>query len=109
MLEVLCDHLAEKPGLYIGEMAVSLWDEFNTLTPAPSTERTHSHQDLQSSVKEEEQYLHQWAQMEQHLRHNDQAELILTQCDKMIESLQALIQNFSLPIAEGAFYDSYDN
>lgn len=65
--------------------------------------------EVQSSVKEKEQYLHQWVQMDQHLRHNEQAELLLSQCDRMIESVQALIQNFSLPIAEGASYDSYDN
>ncbi|GAB1204280.1 hypothetical protein APSETT445_002930 [Aspergillus pseudonomiae] len=65
--------------------------------------------DLQSSVKEEEHYLHQWVQMDQHLRHNEQAELLISQCDKMIESVQGLIQRFSLPIAEGAFYDSYDS
>ncbi|OGM42784.1 NACHT and WD40 domain protein [Aspergillus bombycis] len=65
--------------------------------------------DLQSSVKEEEHYLHQWVQMDQHLRHNEQAELLISQCDKMIESVQTLIQRFSLPIAEGAFYDSYDS
>ncbi|BAE55954.1 unnamed protein product [Aspergillus oryzae RIB40] len=65
--------------------------------------------ELQSSVKEQEQYLHQWVQMDQHLRHNEQAELLLSQCDRIIESVQALIQNFGLPIAEGASYDSYDN
>ncbi|KAE8422921.1 hypothetical protein BDV36DRAFT_244323 [Aspergillus pseudocaelatus] len=65
--------------------------------------------ELQSSIKEKEQYLHQWVQMDQHLRHNEQAELLLSQCDRIIESVQSLIQNFSLPIAEGASYDSYDN
>jgi transposase len=29
MLEALCEHLLEKPGLYLNEMAVFLWDEFN--------------------------------------------------------------------------------
>jgi hypothetical protein len=28
MLEALCDHLLEKPGLYLDEMVVFLWDEF---------------------------------------------------------------------------------
>jgi hypothetical protein len=28
MLEALCDHLIEKPGLYVDEMAIFLWDEF---------------------------------------------------------------------------------
>ncbi|KMU76452.1 hypothetical protein CISG_01185 [Coccidioides immitis RMSCC 3703] len=29
MLEALCDHLTEKPGLYLEEMAVFLYDEFD--------------------------------------------------------------------------------
>lgn len=36
MLDALCDHLAEKPGLYVEEMATFLWDEFNVL-PSSST------------------------------------------------------------------------
>ena len=28
MLEALCDHLLEKPTLYLDEMAIFLWDEF---------------------------------------------------------------------------------
>lgn len=31
MLEVLCEHLLERPGLYLEEMAVFLWDEFDVL------------------------------------------------------------------------------
>lgn len=33
---LLCDYLTEKPGLYIEEMAIFLWDEFNVL-PSPSS------------------------------------------------------------------------
>jgi hypothetical protein len=29
MLDALCDHLAEKPGLYVEETAIFIWDEFN--------------------------------------------------------------------------------
>ncbi|KDB25301.1 hypothetical protein H109_02864 [Trichophyton interdigitale MR816] len=29
MVEALCDYLLQKPGLYLDEMAVFLWDEFN--------------------------------------------------------------------------------
>ncbi|KAJ5366062.1 hypothetical protein N7541_001822 [Penicillium brevicompactum] len=36
MLDTLCDHLAEKPGLYIDEMAIFLWDEFNILPSSSS-------------------------------------------------------------------------
>lgn len=28
MLEALCDHLLEKPTLYLDEIAIFLWDEF---------------------------------------------------------------------------------
>jgi hypothetical protein len=40
MIEALCDHLSEKPGLYLDEMAIFLWDEFHTLVTASSTGRS---------------------------------------------------------------------
>lgn len=36
MLEALCEHLLEKPGLYLDEMAVFLWDEFQMLATTSS-------------------------------------------------------------------------
>jgi hypothetical protein len=42
MLEALCDHLVEKPGLYIEEMAVFLWDEFSVLPSTSSIQRALS-------------------------------------------------------------------
>lgn len=30
MIEALCDHLSEKPGVYLDEMALFFWDEFQT-------------------------------------------------------------------------------
>ena len=36
MLDALCDHLTEKPGLYVEEMALFLWDEFNILPSSSS-------------------------------------------------------------------------
>lgn len=39
MLEALCDHLLEKPGLYLNEIAIFLWDEFLMLTTASSIRR----------------------------------------------------------------------
>ena len=30
MLEALCDHLVEKPALHLDEIAIFLWDEFET-------------------------------------------------------------------------------
>ncbi|KAJ5732371.1 hypothetical protein N7493_003852 [Penicillium malachiteum] len=39
MLEALCNHLLEKPGLYLDEMALFLWDEFGTYVTASSIRR----------------------------------------------------------------------
>jgi hypothetical protein len=39
MLEALCDHLLEKPGLYLDEMALFLWDEFGTSVTVSSIRR----------------------------------------------------------------------
>ncbi|KFY17796.1 hypothetical protein V492_00383 [Pseudogymnoascus sp. VKM F-4246] len=39
MLETLCDHLLEKPELYLEEMAVFLWDEFDVLVSPSSISR----------------------------------------------------------------------
>lgn len=39
MLDALCDHLPEKPGLYVDEMVVFLLDEFDILTSTASVKR----------------------------------------------------------------------
>lgn len=39
MIEALCDHLFKKPGLYLDEMAIFLWDEFQTLVTTSSIRR----------------------------------------------------------------------
>jgi hypothetical protein len=39
MLEALCDHLLEKPNLYLDEMAIFLWDEFDVQATKSSTSR----------------------------------------------------------------------
>jgi hypothetical protein len=39
MLEALCDHLLEKPTLYLDEMAVFLWDKFDILITTSSISR----------------------------------------------------------------------
>jgi hypothetical protein len=39
MLDALCEHLLEKPGLYQSEMIVFLWDEFEVLVTASSIGR----------------------------------------------------------------------
>lgn len=39
MLDALCDHLTEKPGLYVDEMVVFLLDEFDILTSTASVKR----------------------------------------------------------------------
>ena len=42
IIDALCDHLAEKPGLYVEEMAIFLWDEFNILPSSSSIKRALS-------------------------------------------------------------------
>ncbi|KAJ5471939.1 hypothetical protein N7539_008508 [Penicillium diatomitis] len=39
MIEAFCDHLFEKPGLYLDEIAVFLWDEFQTMVTTSSIRR----------------------------------------------------------------------
>jgi hypothetical protein len=39
MIDALCDHLSEKPGLYLDEMAVFLWDEFHKMITTSSIRR----------------------------------------------------------------------
>jgi hypothetical protein len=39
MLEALCDHLVEKSALSLDEMAVFLWDEFETQVTTSSIRR----------------------------------------------------------------------
>jgi hypothetical protein len=39
MIKALCEHLSEKPGLYLDEMAVFLWDEFRTMITTSSIRR----------------------------------------------------------------------
>ena len=39
MVQVLCDHLVEKPHLYLDEMVVFLWDEFEVLVTTWSIRR----------------------------------------------------------------------
>jgi transposase len=39
MLEALCEHLLEKPGLYLDEMVIFLWDEFEILVITSSISR----------------------------------------------------------------------
>jgi transposase len=39
MIDALCEHLLEKPGLYLEEMATFLWDEFDVLVSTSSISR----------------------------------------------------------------------
>lgn len=45
MLEALCKHLLEKPGLYLDEMVLFLWDEFQTLATTSSIRRALASKD----------------------------------------------------------------
>ncbi|KAJ5471949.1 hypothetical protein N7539_008518 [Penicillium diatomitis] len=90
MLEALCDHLFEKPGLYLDEMAVFLWDEFRMLVTSSSIRRAlafkgWSKKTTQRRAKEQnaelrEIYLHNLSEFESyHLIYVDESG-----CDKRI-------------------------
>jgi hypothetical protein len=42
ILDALCDYLAEKPGLYVEEIAIFLYDKFNILLSSSSIKRALS-------------------------------------------------------------------
>ena len=39
MIQTLCDHLLEKPGLYVDEMVLFIWDEFHVWVTSSSLKR----------------------------------------------------------------------
>jgi hypothetical protein len=90
MLEALCDHLLEKPGLYLDEMAIFLWDEFQMLATASSIRRAlvskgWSRKATQQKAKEQnaelrELYLHNISDFDSyHLVYVDESG-----CDKRV-------------------------
>ncbi|KAJ5513129.1 hypothetical protein N7463_002681 [Penicillium fimorum] len=90
MLEALCDHLLEKPGLYLEEMVIFLWDEFRMLASTSSIRRAlvskgWSKKTARQSAKEQnaelrEIYLHNLSDFESyHLVYVDESG-----CDKRI-------------------------
>lgn len=65
---------------------------------------------IESSIKNDEQKLHHWVQMDQHLHHKKEAEGILARIDEVIILIKGIHQKFDhskLLDAEGASFDSY--
>ncbi|KAH8704003.1 quinon protein alcohol dehydrogenase-like superfamily [Talaromyces proteolyticus] len=65
---------------------------------------------LKSVIDDEERNLQKWVQIDQHLQHKEEAEGILARIDVLIKYVRDSHQasNISkLPIAKGAFFDSY--
>jgi hypothetical protein len=68
--------------------------------------------ELRTSIENEWQKLCQWVQLDalDNLLQNDkQAGLRLERIDDEVSKVLRVLQNFSLPVAEGASYDSYEN
>ncbi|KAL4738277.1 WD40 repeat-like protein [Aspergillus similis] len=68
--------------------------------------------ELRSSVENGWQKLCQWVQVDalnNLMQNGKQAELRLDRVDAEVSKVLQILQNFSLPVAEGASYDSYDN
>jgi transposase len=90
MLEALFDHLLEKPGLYLDEMVIFLWDEFQMIATTSSVRRAlvsngWSRKSARQKAKEQnaelrEIYLHNLSEFESyHLVYVDESG-----CDKRI-------------------------
>ncbi|RHZ45338.1 uncharacterized protein CDV56_101429 [Aspergillus thermomutatus] len=68
--------------------------------------------ELRSSVENEWQKLCQWVQLDAFdnlLQNGRQAELRLARIDDEVSKVLRVLQNFSLPVAKGAYYNSYAN
>ncbi|THC92390.1 hypothetical protein EYZ11_008136 [Aspergillus tanneri] len=103
--KIILRYAAEMFNVQMSSMGRRVLNSVTTIT-------NHPLMSLQSSVKEEEQYLYQFVQLDQHLHRKEEAERLLAQTDRLEESVQDVIQKFNLlnlHIAEGAFYDSYLN
>ncbi|KAF7136923.1 hypothetical protein CNMCM5793_006585 [Aspergillus hiratsukae] len=91
---------AQDPG-----MGKNLLNWVTAITEHPLTE-------LKVSVNKERDNISQWIGLVEHLHHEEDAENILCQIDKLADSMKHLIEQFSLVnlrVAEGAFYDSSTN
>ncbi|KAL3428820.1 hypothetical protein BDV09DRAFT_203834 [Aspergillus tetrazonus] len=80
----------------------------NSITPITNQRLT----ELRSSVENRWQKLCQWVQIDalsNLSQSNKQAELRLNRVDAEVIKLLQILQNYSLPVAEGASYDSYEN
>ncbi|KAE8372212.1 hypothetical protein BDV26DRAFT_298071, partial [Aspergillus bertholletiae] len=68
--------------------------------------------ELKASVEKERECLHGWIELSQYLNREEEADKILQNIDKMSGSMKKLIEQSrfkNLPVAEGAFFDSYIN
>jgi type II secretory pathway predicted ATPase ExeA len=82
-----------------------LLDCVTAITEQPLTE-------LKASVEKERDNIFRWIGLVKHLHHEKEAENILSQIDKLAESVQHLNEQLglvNLRVAEGAFHDSYAN
>jgi type II secretory pathway predicted ATPase ExeA len=80
----------------------------DTVTPISDQRLTR----LRSSIQNEWQKLCQWVQvdaLDNLLRSRQEAELRLDRIDDKVSKILSVLHNFSLPVAEGASYDAYEN
>ncbi|KAE8132446.1 hypothetical protein BDV38DRAFT_275126 [Aspergillus pseudotamarii] len=67
---------------------------------------------LKTLAKEEESHLYQWLVVDQHLHRKKEAEAILTHLDELIVDIQKMrdaVDMLHLPVAKGAFFDSFED
>lgn len=96
-------YAAEARSIQLSNVGKGLLASLTGITDQPLTA-------LKSAIREEEMDLKLWLILDQHLHTNQEAENILAQIDKMLAATNHLAEEVDLsklPIADGAFYDSF--
>ncbi|PYH66040.1 WD40 repeat-like protein [Aspergillus vadensis CBS 113365] len=103
-MAILC-YSAEVRRVQQSNKGKDIMDSITAITSQPLTQ-------LMASIKEEESHLHQWLDLDQHLRRGKEAEAILNYLDQLtvdIHKLRDAVDMLNLPFAKGAFFGSFED
>lgn len=103
-MAILC-YSAEVRRLQQSNKGRDIMESITTITSQPLTR-------LKASIKEEESHVHQWLDLDQHLRRGKEAEAILDHLDQLtvdIQKLRDAVDILNLPFAKGAFFGSFED
>ncbi|ODM14444.1 hypothetical protein SI65_10179 [Aspergillus cristatus] len=95
-----------------GQMESAISNKAKQMMESVASKQDHPLIQLVSAIKDEELHLYQWVQLDQHLRHKNDADKILSQIDGLSLFVHGQFEKSNLsklPIANGASFDSYDD